>query len=99
MLDGGAGNDTLKGREGDDTYVFGRGYDMDVIDDDNLSIVGNAPDRIVFGPDIVVGDLEFIREGDDLIVRIAGTEDRLKVKNHFNTYYEISTSSSRMEPC
>ncbi len=91
VLDGGAGNDTLKGREGDDTYVFGRGYDMDVINDDNFSGVGNAPDRIVFGPDIVVGDLEFVRVGDDLIVRIAGTQDRLTVKNHFNTYYEISS--------
>ncbi len=30
-LDGGAGDDFLSGRQGDDTYVFGRGYGRDVI--------------------------------------------------------------------
>ena len=32
-LDGGAGNDKLYGGAGDDTYVFNKGYGIDIIDD------------------------------------------------------------------
>jgi len=92
VLDGGAGNDVLKGRQGNDTYVFGRGYGQDIVNDDNLSVIGDAPDRVVFGANIVVGDLEFLRSGDDLIIRIAGTDDRLTIQNqYFTTYYAVST--------
>lgn len=31
VLDGGAGNDYLQGDHGDDTYIFGKGYDTDTI--------------------------------------------------------------------
>lgn len=34
VLDGGAGNDELRGLSGPDTYVFGRGYGIDTVIDD-----------------------------------------------------------------
>jgi Ca2+-binding RTX toxin-like protein len=91
-LDGGAGNDVLKGRRGNDTYVFGRGYGRDVIDDDNVSLIGDAPDRLVFGPDIVVGDLEFVRVGaEDMVIRILGTDDEVFIRGQYNPPLQIST--------
>src|SRR5262249_35743570 len=36
-LDGGAGNDYLSGVAGADTYVFGRGYGHDVVEDNDQS--------------------------------------------------------------
>jgi Ca2+-binding RTX toxin-like protein len=91
-LDGGAGNDLLKGQQGDDTYVFGIGYGRDVINDDNNSLVGNAPDRLVFNAGVAVSDLEFVRVGyDDLVIRINGTDDEVTIKHHFDSIYQISS--------
>lgn len=44
VLDGGAGNDYLQGDHGGDTYIFGRGYDTDIINassDLNTIIIHN----------------------------------------------------------
>jgi Ca2+-binding RTX toxin-like protein len=91
-LDGGAGHDVLKGRQGDDTYVFGIGYGRDTIDDDNNSVIGDAPDRILFGGGIGMQDLEFVKVGsEDLLVRIIGTEDEVTIKGHyFHPVFSIS---------
>ena len=89
-LDGGTGNDLLQGGAGNDTYVFGHGYGRDTIDDNNLSVVGDAPDRVLFKADVVPGDLTFLRIYDDLIIRIDGN-DYLTVKNQWNPYLAISS--------
>jgi len=91
-LDGGAGNDFLQGGAGNDTYVFGRGYDRDTIDDGNNSVIGDAPDRVLFKDGVAVSDLEFVKVGDDdLVIRIVGTSDQLTIKHQFNPFYQIST--------
>lgn len=76
VLDGGAGNDWLQGGLGNDTYLFGRGSGSDTINESDATW-GDADDVVRFGPDIVAADLQFSRQGDNLIVRIAGATDQL----------------------
>lgn len=71
VLDGGAGNDFLRGGPGDDLYVFERAGDEDRIVD-----VGGR-DAIRFGPGIALSDLHFSRvgaNGTDLLIEILGAE-------------------------
>lgn len=83
LLDGGAGNDTLAGGDGADVYVFGRGYGNDIIQES----VGNANlsenDSVNFGSDIVLSDLGFAQNGNDLIITILDTGDTLTIQGQF----------------
>ncbi|WP_156028661.1 calcium-binding protein [Sphingobium chlorophenolicum] len=81
-LDGGAGDDYLSGGKGDDTYIFGRGYGHDVVED-------NGPKHGLFDPpqhdvlkfvdDIRWSDLDYLRSGksDTLTLRVRGTGDQV----------------------
>jgi Ca2+-binding RTX toxin-like protein len=81
VLDGGAGNDTLIGGKGDDTYIFGRGYGQDIIiENDNTS--GNI-DLVSLAEDVLTADVTLKRGGNDLILMINDTSDRLQIKNWF----------------
>ncbi|WP_162551116.1 calcium-binding protein [Paenibacillus tepidiphilus] len=93
VLDGGAGNDTLYGGDqydtsytranGNDTYLFGRGYGQDtVIDYDGTE--GNA-DMIKFAVDVLPGEVTVRRSGSSLELSINGTNDKLKVSSFFET--------------
>jgi hypothetical protein len=105
-LDGGAGNDWLEGRDGNDTYVFGRGYGTDTILDDSSFGDSRAQaaeeeppattDVVEFGADIAPEDLELSRGGDnfnDLIIRIIGTDDKLVIKGQLEPDEDPSTVS------
>ena len=72
MLIGGAGNDT---------YLFDLGYGADRIVENDLT-VGNT-DTVLFGAGVKVQQLWFSRAGDDLVVSLPGTADRLTVTNWF----------------
>ena len=80
-LDGGAGNDYLYGGSGNDTYIFGRGYGQDVINEQNFN---SASDKVLFSKDISVNDIEFSRSGNDLIVTIKDSNDSLRIVNQYN---------------
>ncbi|HEX8665517.1 MAG TPA: calcium-binding protein [Beijerinckiaceae bacterium] len=82
VLDGLAGNDTLSGGFGADTYVFGRGYGQDVIDEGIVTADSAAVDQVTFKTGVAPGDLRLTKSGNDLIVEIVGTTDRLTVKGH-----------------
>ncbi|RMQ40696.1 Calcium binding hemolysin protein, partial [Pseudomonas cichorii] len=80
VLDGGAGNDRLDGGYGDDTYLFGKGsgqdtvsaYDPTVNRVDTVKLVGlNSSDVIIS------------RESSDLLIKVIGTTDSLRVSSHF----------------
>jgi Ca2+-binding RTX toxin-like protein len=83
-LDGGAGNDLLRGAGGGDTYVWGRGYGHDTINAYIEIIIRDQPDTLEFTPDVLPGDLHLARSGDDLIITIDGTSDQLVVQLQFS---------------
>lgn len=84
-LDGGSGSDWLEGNSGSDVYVFGHGYGADTIGNSiyTLKPVG-APDVIEFKADVRPTDVQPWRSGLDLMLRIKGTNDVLKVEGHFD---------------
>jgi Ca2+-binding RTX toxin-like protein len=89
VLDGGAGNDTLSAHAGADTYLFGRGYGQDtIINYDSWNGApyadsASATDRVLFRADVTPGDVLARRNGDALVLEIAGTTDRLTINAYF----------------
>lgn len=78
-LYGGAGNDTLKGGMGNDAYILGRDGGDDVIDN-----TGGGEDGIEFDDNIAIEELAFTRDGDDLVIAVAGdTASTVRVTGHF----------------
>ena len=94
ILDGGAGNDFLDGgfdldedgfvNNGNDTYIFGRGYGIDTIYDSNTTI-GNV-DTITFQEGVAPTDITARKVNDDLELSINGTSDKVRVQNYFSQY-------------
>lgn len=81
LLDGGIGADSLDGGEGNDTFVFAQGSGFDqVISRDEY---GQYYDIVQFGPGIAPSDVSIQRTGIDLVLSVAGTDDRLLVKSFF----------------
>ncbi|WP_187363406.1 putative Ig domain-containing protein [Massilia frigida] len=81
-LDGGVGNDLLKGGGGADTYVFGKGYGNDTIDNQDLPSQAGI-DTIEFLPGVAVGDVKPTRLDNDLILSLPASGDSLRVLNYF----------------
>jgi len=77
-LDGGTGDDTLFGDGGNDVYLFGRGDGKDLIYPQN-DTVGQDTVRLKSGID--PADLRVYRIGGDVELRIAGTEDSMRLWN------------------
>ena len=82
-LDGGFGNDQLIGGRGNDTYIFGPGYGQDTITDRDIT-AGNF-DRITVQAGVLLSDLTFRRGGNDLLLKVNGTTDQLRVVDWFTT--------------
>ncbi len=80
-LAGGAGNDTLRGGVGNYTYAFGRGGNQDLIDNRN----GAGNDVLEFGAGIAQNQLWWQHTGDDLVVSIIGTDDRLTIQGWYDS--------------
>ncbi|SFP21364.1 calcium-binding protein, partial [Variovorax sp. 770b2] len=78
-LDGKEGDDLLSGGAGNDTYVMGRGYGVDRVDEDDAT-TGNA-DVAVF--DASVDQLWFRQIENDLEVSLIGTGDKLVVNDWY----------------
>ena len=94
VLDGGAGDDFLSGKQEGDTYIFGRGYGHDTIQDNEGSYVpeGSNIDRVVFLPDVAPEDIIISRSGaNDMVLTIEGTSDVLTLSGqvwyHTINYY------------
>ena len=75
---GGAGNDTLQGGAGNDTYYFGLGDGNDTIIDSNGNNV------IVFGEGISKNNIIVCRSGNDMILKINGENDTIRITNQYN---------------
>jgi len=89
ILDGGAGNDFLSGGAEGDTYIWGRGYDDDEIEDLAYPFSeGTDVDRIEFTSDIAPEDIQLSRPlgTDDLVFTIGDTGETLTVRNQFSQH-------------
>lgn len=81
ILHGGAGDDDLYGGDGDDVYLFGRGDGNDFIIETETR--ADRRNVIRLGEGIAVSDIEFIRDGNSLIIRIVDTGETLTVSGGF----------------
>lgn len=90
LIDGGAGNDTLRGNTGNDyliggagsdTYVFAAGDGQDVIN--NLSNTPDTDSDVLSIADIGRENLWLSRQGDDLVIDVTGSEDRITIQDWY----------------
>ncbi|TIP29034.1 MAG: hypothetical protein E5X67_08675 [Mesorhizobium sp.] len=79
-LYGGAGNDTLSGGTGNDSYHFNAGGGADTIVESG-SYSDN--DGLDFGAGIDANELWFSQQGDNLVVSVLGTTDKVTISNWF----------------
>ena len=82
-LDGGLGNDVLRGGTGDDTYIFDYGYGQDLIEEDEYIWDSNY-DTVKFGAGLTLNTMSLFREGNDLVFKVNGSDDRLTIRTQFN---------------
>ncbi|WP_265738316.1 calcium-binding protein, partial [Pseudomonas lijiangensis] len=81
QLDGGLGNDYLYGGEGSDTYRFSRGWGQDSINNHDSST--GKVDAIEFAADILPTDIIITRSGNDLVLSLKNSTDRITVSSYF----------------
>ncbi|NWA08438.1 calcium-binding protein [Pseudomonas gingeri] len=84
VLEGGAGDDILEGGTGSDTYLFSRGSGSDWINNYTLEdTTENKTDTIeLLG--LKSSDVSITREYFDLVIRVNGTSDVLRVVSNYN---------------
>ena len=81
VLEGGAGNDQLSGGNYEsDTYLFGKGHGQDVINE--YASKAEQADTLIFA-DAQSGHAHFGREGNDLVIKAYGEEDRVAIRHYF----------------
>lgn len=83
LLVGGTGNDQLNGGNGRDSYVFGRGYGHDTVDNYDYDGASASFDRILLAGGLTRADITLLRSYDDLIVTIKDTQETLRIANYF----------------
>ncbi|MES2742039.1 MAG: calcium-binding protein [Pseudomonadota bacterium] len=87
VLDGGAGDDFLVGESGENSYVFGRGDGHDIIAANYGSIANR--DTLQWKAGVQASDVTVARQDQDLILTIAGTEDRITLRQFFSQYNAV----------
>jgi Ca2+-binding RTX toxin-like protein len=85
VIDGGAGNDTLRGLGGGDTYLFGLGSGQDVIQESIGSLYEDQPDTLRFDATVDRADVTFTRDGADLVITVAGSSDSVRIEQQFGS--------------
>jgi Ca2+-binding RTX toxin-like protein len=81
-----AGNDIMRGGDSSDIYEFGFGSGADRIEESIGHHLYDDDDRVEFGAGLTESDVNFERDGKDLIVSINGTDDQLTIARQFDNY-------------
>ncbi|MBU1052980.1 MAG: hypothetical protein KKC46_04020 [Proteobacteria bacterium] len=81
ILDGGEGKDLLLGEGGNDTYIFRLGSGWETINDTDPT-EGNT-DTLFLGSNISPDDISLRRSGNNLIVEVNNTADKVTVQDYF----------------
>jgi Ca2+-binding RTX toxin-like protein len=88
VLDGGADHDELEGGYGNDTYVFGRGYGLDVVYD-----ISGTNDKVRLGPGIAPEDVALTITGSHLRLSLLTNgvygDDHLVLNNWFSPDHRV----------
>ena len=84
---GGKGNDRIQSGASADTYLFNRGDGQDTINDYGYNSYGYVAgkDQIVFGADINADQLWFQRVGNNLEIKVIGTEEKITIENWYSS--------------
>lgn len=106
ILQGNEGNDALKGGAGNDLYLFQRGDNQDKLTDHDAT--ANNHDVLHFLDNINHDQLWFSKQKDNLLIKIIGTSDQIKIVNWYkNESYQVeeiltadgfSLENSKIEP-
>ncbi|WP_457278532.1 calcium-binding protein, partial [Polaromonas sp. P5_D5] len=88
VFEGGTGDDTISGTCFTDTYKFNLGDGQDTITENQSNF--RPTDTLVFGADILVADISFVRVGNDMVFAHANGTDKITVKGWFaDSGYQI----------
>ncbi|WP_299328397.1 calcium-binding protein [Parasphingopyxis sp.] len=93
IIEGGYGDDELWGEDGADTYVFNIGDGVDTIYEDVDNANYSENDTVQFGENIAWEDLIFARDGNELQISIAGTQDKIIIPKEWSTINNTSTTT------
>ncbi|WP_292556451.1 calcium-binding protein [Methylobacter sp.] len=77
VITGNAGNNILSGGSGNDRYVFNQGGGADTI----LDMQGS--DTLYIGGNLTEANLEGVRDGDNMVINVLGTNDSITLSNWF----------------
>ena len=84
IIRGGKGNDVIFSKYGNDTFIFDRGDGQDTI------IESEGVDTLFFGNDISWEDLQFTRNGDNMVITLLkdgeATQDKITISDWFKNY-------------
>lgn len=73
---------------GADSYLFGRGWGVDTVQENDTT--PSMVDRVILGAGIVQADTAYRRVGNNLEVSIAGTSDKLIIKDwYLGSQYQV----------
>jgi trimeric autotransporter adhesin len=80
-LDGGLGTDVLIGGSEADAYLFGRGWGVDTVQENDSTL--GVVDFVKFNSGIAKADVQFLQVGNNLEVLLRGTADKMIVKDWY----------------
>lgn len=92
ILDGGAGNDYLEGGLGNDTYLWGKGSGNDIIGnqamkESTIIYVESGNDTVKLGEGITQESVEWLQNGENVILKLKETGETLTFWNWFASGY------------
>ncbi len=76
------GNQVFEGGAGHDAYIVGGNFGQDVILDIEAPLTRKSADLIRF-TDVLASDIEAVRDGQDLILSVRGTDNSLRIVRQF----------------